>query len=73
MKNLNKKLEEISCLMHRRTGYSLRHSILECRDNLSRQEIGINPNHDQESTYDFFRYNSDEWQIFIELLEEACK
>ena len=64
MKNLNKKLEKISKTMHKKTGYSLKHSILEVYED---KEMCI------LYTHEFFIFNSDEWQIFIELLEEACK
>lgn len=64
MKNLNKVLEKISRLMHSRTGYSLRSCVLE-----------VVRDFDMRVKYrnDFFILNSDEWQIFIELIEQACK
>lgn len=59
MKDLNKKLEKISCHMHKRTGYSLTHAVLECDDNMACHRL--------------FKFNSDEWAFFLDLLEEACK
>lgn len=61
MKDLNKKLDKISRLMHKRTGYSLIHIVLEAKYNMP------------EYYHDFFIFNSDEWQFFIELIGEACK
>jgi len=64
MKNLNNTLEKISIKMHNRTGYSILHMVLEANDDFELRGKYRN---------NFFIYNSEEWQFFIELIEEACK
>lgn len=61
MKDLNATLQKISVFMHERTGYSIQHTVLAARE-----ELGHLYNHD------LFIYNSDEWQFFLDLINEAC-
>ena len=56
--DINETLERISLKMHKRTGYSVIHAVLECEDEMDLPR--------------FFKFNSDEWEIFLLILEEAC-
>jgi len=61
----NSQLNKLSVRMHKRTGYSIIHTVLEARDNGAKTYSNI--------LSDFITFNSDEWGTFLLIINEACK
>ena len=69
---LNDQIDQLSRKLHAKTGYSLIHAVLACRDELSATDLMVNIHlAGSEQAVDFFRYNSDIWETFILILEAA--
>lgn len=60
-RNISGRMKALSRIMAEKTGYTLRHAILECYNNLP------------EHRFEFFRFHSSEWEIFLLFIDEACK
>lgn len=72
---INKEIEKLSCKMHRRTGYSIRHAVLEMRDNAEVNPFFFRTGslESRQGAADFATFNSETWSWFLEFINEACK
>lgn len=60
--NFNETLDTLSVLAHKKTGYSIQSMVIFFFNDSELRE---------KYEFTFFIFNSIEWQIFIELIQEA--